>query len=119
VSTCAGGDCESEQGDSDGENFDTCGSEGDWQRHRGMGGRLRPGSGGRRDPDSPQQPDWEGHAFLGGSQSRRAQSRAGLGHLHGAPSGQGRHFPTGEHSVLPREQSPVPPHLPPAPPAKR
>jgi hypothetical protein len=55
VSACAGGNCESEQGDSDGENFDACESEGDWRRHRGVGGRLRPGSGGRRDPDSLQQ----------------------------------------------------------------
>jgi hypothetical protein len=87
VSASAGGDCESEQGNSDGGNFDACASEGDWRRHRGMGGRLRPGSGGCRDPDSLEQGDWEGRAFWRGSQSRRAQSRTGLGHLHRAPSG--------------------------------
>jgi hypothetical protein len=44
---------------------------------------------------------------------------ARLGHLYAAPSGQGQYLCGGEQSVLPRQQSPVPLDLPPAPPAKR
>jgi hypothetical protein len=55
VNACAGSDNESEHGESDYVNFAPSGSDGEGQRDRSMGGRLRLQRGGCRDPMDTQQ----------------------------------------------------------------